>query len=151
MEHRPNKKPRTEDGTSASSAATALASAESVAPAPKSGVSNDVNLGDGKDWKAMDHLSRLKFLTSQLNENRLRPLPETGFLGYLPKAVLSTPPSATMEAEMVNASKGAVITAVKAFFKLAEEADEEERDDDDSSDGYVSPTEGDGFVATTYR
>ena len=56
-----------------------------------------------------------------------------------------------MEAEMVNASKGAVITAVKAFFKLAEEADEEERDDDDSSDGYVSPTEGDGFVATTYR
>ena len=56
-----------------------------------------------------------------------------------------------MEAEMVNASKGAV-TAVKAFFKLAEEADEEERDeDDDSSDGYVSSTEGDGFLTTTYQ
>ena len=51
---------------------------------------------------------------------------------------------------MVNASKGAV-TAVKAFFKLAEEADEEERDkDDDSLDGYVSSTEGDGFLTTTY-
>ena len=131
------------------SAATAIPSAESVAPAPKSGESNDVNLGDGNDWKAMDHLSRLKFLTPQVIQKGRRPLLETGFLGYLPKAMID-PPSATMEAEMVNASKGAM-TAVKAFFKLAEKADEEERDDDDSSDGYVSPTEGDGFVATTYR
>jgi hypothetical protein len=56
-----------------------------------------------------------------------------------------------MEAEMINASKG-VVTAVKAFFKLAEEADEEEIDeDDDSSDGYVSSTEGDGFLTNNYH
>jgi hypothetical protein len=53
-----------------------------------------------------------------------------------------------METELVNASKGAV-TAVKAFFKLSEEADEEEKDKDDDSDGYVSSTEGDGFLTTT--
>ena len=41
-------------------------SAESVAPASKSGESTDVNLGDGNDWKAMDHLSKLKYLTPQV-------------------------------------------------------------------------------------
>ena len=70
------------------SAATAPPSAKSVAPAPKSGESNDVNLGDGNDWKAMDHLSRLKFLTPQVIQTGRRPLVETGFVGYLPKAVI---------------------------------------------------------------
>ena len=52
---------------------------------------------------------------------------------------------------MVNASKGAV-TAVKTFSKLAEEADEEERnEDDDYLDGYVSSTEGDGFLTNNYQ
>jgi hypothetical protein len=128
----PNKKPRTEVGMFAS-AATAPPSAESV--------------GDGKDWKDFDHMPKLKSLTPQVIQKGCRPSLETGFVGYLPKAVID-PPSATMEAEKVIASKGAV-TAVKAFFKLAEEADEEERDEDDDSDGYVSSTEGDGFRTTT--
>jgi hypothetical protein len=55
-----------------------------------------------------------------------------------------------MEAEKVIASKGAV-TAVKAFFKLSEEANEEEKDKDDDSDGYVGSIEGDGFRTTTSR
>ena len=72
-----------------------------------------------------------------------------GFIGYLPKAVID-PPSAKMKIEMVNSRKGAV-TAVEAFFKLAEETDEEEGDEDADSDDYVSSTEGDGFVTSTYK
>jgi hypothetical protein len=89
MEHRPNKKLRTEDGTPAS-AATAPASAESVAPAPKPGELNDVNLGDSRDWNAMDHLSRLKYLSPQVVVQKgCPPKPDITFLSQFPEAVLS--------------------------------------------------------------
>ena len=75
MDH-PNKKPRTEVGMFAS-AATAPPSAESV--------------GDDKDWKDMDHMSKLKRLTPQVIQKGCRPSLETGFVGYLPKAVIDPP------------------------------------------------------------
>ena len=128
------------------SAVAAPPSAESLEP-PVKVLQLGKSWGDGMDWKEMDHMTRLRSLTPRVIETGRRPSPEMGFIGYLPKAMID-PPSAKMETEMVNSSKGAV-TAVQAFFKLAEEADEEEGDEDADSDGYVSSTEGDGFRTTT--
>ena len=118
MEHRPNKKPRTDDDGMPASAVAAPPSAESLEP-PVKVLQLAENWGDGMDWEEMDHMTRLRFLTPRFVETGRRPSLETGFVGYLPMAV-TDPPSATMETEMVNASKSAV-TAVKALFKPQDE------------------------------
>ena len=152
-----NKKARTEDGRPVAAAGTSPPSTKSVAPAPKSDELQDVNLGDVGDWNALDHLSRLNLLRPIVVQKGRPTIPERFFFRHFPKAVFN-PLSVTREAEMVNASKCAM-TAVGAYFKIAEQADEvnkkrlkeqedDERDEDDSLDGYGSSTDGDGF--TTY-
>jgi hypothetical protein len=148
MDHRPNKKPRTDDDGMPASAVAAPPSAESL-ESPVKVLQLAENWGDGMLWKDMDHMTRLRSLTPRVIQTGRPPSREMGFIGYLPKAVID-PPSAKMETEMVNSCKNAV-TAVKALFKVEEEADEEEGDEDADSDGYVSSTEGDGFRTSTYK
>ena len=139
----PNKKPRTEDGRPAA-AVTAPPPTESVAPE-----SNDVNLGDGIDWQAMDHLSMLRFLTPRVIEKGRPSRSEIGFFECLPQAVKDPLLSAEREARMETARISA-LTDIKAFFKIEGQADERdrklqkeqkknERDKDNSSDHGYTP------------
>jgi hypothetical protein len=154
MEHRPNKKARTDnDGMPAPAVMAAPPSTESVEP-PITFFELAENWGDGLVWKDMDHMTRLRFLTPRVIETGRPSRPETSLFQRLPKAVLH-PLSDTKETEMVHASECAT-TDVEAYFKSAKLNDEEdkkqqkeheddERDDDDSSH------EGDGFLTYTYR
>ena len=159
MEHRPDKKPRTEDDGMPASAVAAPPSAESVEPPDKSSQLAE-NWGDGMDWKQMDHMTRLRYLTPRVIVTGSSSNPETSFFDRLPKAV-RIPISATRQAEMAYASECAT-TDVAAFFKVLEEDDmvdrklqkdqaDDERDDDGSSDGaeFYSPTDGDGHMTYT--
>ena len=121
-----NKKPRTEDGRPVAATGTAPPSPASVAPAPKPGEVNDVNLGDSRDWNAMDHLSRLKYLRPLVVVQKGCPTkPDITFLHQFPKAVFN-PLSATRKTEIVHASECAM-TDVFAYFKSAKLDDEEDK------------------------
>jgi hypothetical protein len=125
MEHRPNKKPRTDkDGMPASAVMAAPPSAESV-ELPVKFFELAENWGDGMVWEDMDHMTRLRFLTPRVIETGRPSRPETSRFQRLPKAVLD-PLSDTKEAEMVHASECAM-TDVEAYFKSAKLDDEEDK------------------------
>ena len=67
MDHRPNKKPRTDDDGMPASAVAAPPSAESLEP-PVKVLQLAENWGDGMLWKDMDHMTRLRSLTPRVIE-----------------------------------------------------------------------------------
>ena len=96
------------------SAVAAPPSAESVEPPDKSSQLAE-NWGDGMDWKQMDHMTRLRFLTPRVIETGRPSRPDTGFFECLPQAV-KDPLSAKREAQMETA-RISDIKDIKAFFK----------------------------------
>ena len=116
MEHRPNKKPRTDDNRMPASAVAAPPSSKSVEP-HITFLELAENWGDGMGWEDMDHMTRLRFLMPQVIETGRPSRPETSLFQRLPKAVFN-PISATREAEMANASECAM-TDVVAYLVQA--------------------------------